>query len=220
MNDSIRRNGWGAMPQQNTCPNCGPQMAMAQPSPQMPFLSRGVQEMVEGNGTAGMSAINSLGNANDMSAASTADSAGIAPQYAIAESTSNYADLGMSSAQTTAPGGAGPQNAVTYRPESSSKLQGLVGNPSATELPGLTAINLANQTTAYGSQNLQYLNGFLITQIGRNVTVTFLVGSSSMDVRSGRLVGVGANYILLNEFETNDVVACDFYSIKFIKIYY
>ncbi len=68
--------------------------------------------------------------------------------------------------------------------------------------------------------SLQYLNGFLRSQIGRRVTVEFLVGSSTLSERSGILLGVGVNYILLNEIEGDDVIACDFYNIKFIHFYF
>lgn len=66
---------------------------------------------------------------------------------------------------------------------------------------------------------LQYLNGFLRTQIGRRVTIESLVGTSLLD-RTGVLMDVGANYIILNETETNSVVVCDFYDIRFIHFYY
>ena len=69
-------------------------------------------------------------------------------------------------------------------------------------------------------ESLQYLNGFLRTQIGKKVKVEFLVGTNTMTDRMGILVGVGANYILLNESETDDLLACDFYNIKFIRFYY
>lgn len=68
--------------------------------------------------------------------------------------------------------------------------------------------------------SLQYLNGFMRTQIGRVVKVEFLIGSNSLVDRTGILLAVGANYILMNEIETDDIVACDFYNIKFIKFYY
>ena len=70
------------------------------------------------------------------------------------------------------------------------------------------------------AESIQYLNGFIRTQIGRRVTVTFLVGSTQLEEKSGFLLGVGANYILLNELDTNDLTACDFYNIKFIRFYY
>ena len=77
-----------------------------------------------------------------------------------------------------------------------------------------------NQSVAVTPENLQYLNGFIRTQIGRKVKVEFLVGTSTLTDRIGVLVGVGANYILLNEIETDDLLACDFYNIKFIRFYY
>ncbi len=68
--------------------------------------------------------------------------------------------------------------------------------------------------------SLQYLNGFLRTQIGRKVLVEFLIGANTLVDRSGVLVAVGTNYILLNEAETDDIIACDYYNIKFIRFYY
>lgn len=68
--------------------------------------------------------------------------------------------------------------------------------------------------------SIQFLNGFIRTQIGRRITVTFLIGSNQIEEKSGFLLGVGANYILLNELDTNDITACDFYNIKFIRFYY
>ena len=70
------------------------------------------------------------------------------------------------------------------------------------------------------AESLQYLNGFIRTQIGRRVRVEFLIGTNTMTDRTGILVAVGANYILLNETEADDLLACDFYNIKFIKFYY
>ncbi len=78
----------------------------------------------------------------------------------------------------------------------------------------------AAQAGAITGDNLQYLNGFLRTQIGRPVLVTFLIGTNTLTDRSGILIGVGINYILLNETQTDDVLACDFYNIKFIRFYY
>ncbi len=77
-----------------------------------------------------------------------------------------------------------------------------------------------NQGMAVTPENLQYLNGFIRTQIGKKVKVEFLIGANTLSDRIGVLVGVGANYILLNEIETDDLLACDFYNIKFIRFYY
>ena len=88
------------------------------------------------------------------------------------------------------------------------------------ENPQLAVINDLNQGMPMTAESLQYLNGFIRTQIGRRVRVEFLVGTNTITDRTGILVAVGANYILLNETETDDLLACDFYNIKFIKFYY
>lgn len=69
-------------------------------------------------------------------------------------------------------------------------------------------------------ESIQYLNGFIRTQIGRRVTIDFLVGSNNMVSKTGYLLGVATNYILINELDTNDITTCDFYNIKFIRFYY
>ena len=43
-----------------------------------------------------------------------------------------------------------------------------------------------------------------------------LMGNAELIEKDGFLLGVGANYILINEIGTNDITACDFYNIKFI----
>ena len=69
-------------------------------------------------------------------------------------------------------------------------------------------------------ESLQYLNGFMRTQIGRKVLVQFLLGTNTLTDRSGTLLGVGSNYILINETDSDDLLACDFYNIKFVRFYY
>lgn len=65
-----------------------------------------------------------------------------------------------------------------------------------------------------------YLPGFLRTQIGKNMRVEFLIGSTGPLVdRIGTLVDVGISYILLRPIESNDTLMCDIYSIKFVSIY-
>lgn len=66
-------------------------------------------------------------------------------------------------------------------------------------------------------ESLQYLGGFLRTQIGKTCEVQFLIGSNITESRRGVLIGVGLNYILLQDIGTREVTACDFYSIKFVE---
>lgn len=84
----------------------------------------------------------------------------------------------------------------------------------------LAPISPNTQPMPMTAESLQYMNGFLRTQIGRPVKVDFLIGTNTLVDRTGILIGVGVNYILINEIETDDIVACDFYNIKFIKFFY
>lgn len=68
-------------------------------------------------------------------------------------------------------------------------------------------------------EDLQYMNGFLRTQIGKTAQVDFLIGSNRMVTQTGRLVGVGLNYILLQEYDTDSILTCDFYNIKFVRFF-
>lgn len=69
-------------------------------------------------------------------------------------------------------------------------------------------------------ENLQYLNGFLRTQIGKYMRVEQLVGSSNLEDRYGYLIGVGINYILLQEIGTGNIMAIDYYGIKSVYVYF
>ena len=86
--------------------------------------------------------------------------------------------------------------------------------------------NLAQQITDFSkpypitAESIQFLNGFIRTQIGRRAQIQFLVGSSDVVEKDGFILGVGSNYILINEIGTNDITACDFYNIKFIRFLY
>lgn len=69
-------------------------------------------------------------------------------------------------------------------------------------------------------ESIEYLNGFIRTQLGRRVKLEFLVGTSNLETRDGILLAVGANFILINAENSNDLMACDFYNLKFITFYY
>ena len=94
------------------------------------------------------------------------------------------------------------------------------GAPGVGAQPGLTPLTPFNQPIPVTTENILYLNAFLRTMIGRRVTVDFLIGTNTLTDRTGTLLAVGANYIVINEVETDDLLVCDFYSIKFVKIYY
>lgn len=110
------------------------------------------------------------------------------------------------------------QNAMPSTPATTFDYGATIQQPLESSLmEGITDIQHPYPVTA---ESLQYLNGFLRTQIGRRVSIDFLVGSNTIVTKSGFLLGVASNYILINELDTNDLTTCDFYNIKFIRFYY
>ena len=97
---------------------------------------------------------------------------------------------------------------------------GAAGQGTVT-MPGqLAPITDVTQPQPMTTESLQYLNGFLKSQIGRRVHVEFLLGTNTLTDRTGTLLGVGANYILMRETDSDDLLVCDFYNIKFVTVYY
>ncbi len=94
------------------------------------------------------------------------------------------------------------------------------GTPSgptySTPLPVESDFDIVPQTV----ESIQYTQGYLKTQIGRKVKVEFLIGTNMLVDREGTLVEVGISYIIIREAETDDLVLCDMYSIKFVKFFY
>lgn len=84
----------------------------------------------------------------------------------------------------------------------------------------LMPITDTSQPAPMTADSLEFLNGFLRTQIGRRVRIEFLIGTNTFTDKSGLLVGVGANYILLREATSDDILTCDFFNIKFVTIFY
>lgn len=84
---------------------------------------------------------------------------------------------------------------------------------------GLTPITPGSEPPAQTLVGNQYLNGALRTQIGKRITVSYLIGTNTFMDRTGTLLSVGANYIVMQEADTNDILFSDFYSIKFVRVY-
>lgn len=66
--------------------------------------------------------------------------------------------------------------------------------------------------------NTIYTPAFLREQIGKLMRVEFLIGTNNLTDRVGILVDVGASYILLRSIESDNLIYCDIYSIKFVTI--
>ena len=110
----------------------------------------------------------------------------------------------------------GPQLGTPLIPQQGTIPQATGTMPSQELAP----ITPWTQPMPVTTESLQFMNGFMRTQIGRKVTVEFLIGTNTLIDKTGTLLAVGANYILINEVETDDILLCDFFSIKFMKFFY
>jgi len=68
--------------------------------------------------------------------------------------------------------------------------------------------------------DIGYTPAYLRTQIGRHVKIEFILGTNMLVDREGTLVDVGINYVIIREVESDDLLLCDMYSIKFVRFYY
>lgn len=73
-------------------------------------------------------------------------------------------------------------------------------------------------TTNSITDNPMYTQGYLRQQIGKFMRVQFLIGTNSLQDRTGILSQVGNSYIVLRSLETGTDIFCDIYSIKFVTI--
>ena len=73
--------------------------------------------------------------------------------------------------------------------------------------------------TIVSTDSLQYMNGYLRTQVGKMAEIEFLVGNNNTAIKRGYITNVGANYIILRELNSNGKIICDYYNIKFVTIY-
>jgi hypothetical protein len=102
---------------------------------------------------------------------------------------------------------------------STGQMQGTAAMPSAGQ-GAFAPITPLTEPMPVTLESMQYINGYLRTQIGRKVTIQFLIGTNTMQDRTGTLLAVGANYVIIREVETDDMLVCDFFSIKFVRIYF
>lgn len=68
------------------------------------------------------------------------------------------------------------------------------------------------------SDNSSYLQDYLKSIIGRFVKVDFLIGNDSLISKEGILKEVGTDYIVLEMVQSNELLLCDIYSVKFVQI--
>jgi hypothetical protein len=92
--------------------------------------------------------------------------------------------------------------------------------PAVPSMPAAVPAVPAGEQPVTTLSSINYTPGYLRTQIGRYVKVEFLIGTNMLIDREGTLMAVGTSYIILQEPETDDLLLCDMYSIKFVRFYY
>lgn len=127
---------------------------------------------------------------------------------------------GMGGNMVPGPGVAGISQGMA--PGGTGTGQGVMpGGAGTGVLPSQVPLMTSPFETAPGSPtdlDVEYTQGFLRTQIGKRVRVTFLLGTSTLQDREGILDRVGISYVIIRETQTNNITLCDIYSIKFVYI--
>lgn len=70
----------------------------------------------------------------------------------------------------------------------------------------------------YQTNNTNYLQNYLSKMLNRYIKADFLIGNENLISKEGLLKEVGSDYIVLEMVQSNDLLVCDLYSIKFIQI--
>ena|GEM_PF-712262 len=106
---------------------------------------------------------------------------------------------------------------MSFSPNMMMPDMGGVAFPPGMMMPdmGGMAVNLNEPETL---SNPIYTPGYLREHIGRWMQVEFLIGDS-LTRRDGRLIKVGASYIVLQSAESGNIVIGDIYTIKFVTIF-
>lgn len=75
--------------------------------------------------------------------------------------------------------------------------------------------NTSEQILVDYDNNLQ---NYLKNKLNRFAKVDFLIGNDSLISKDGILKEIGNDYIVLEMIDSNDLLVCDIYSIKFVQI--
>ena len=106
---------------------------------------------------------------------------------------------------------------TSVKGDENSARQHSAGSTGGTASQGGSTFEMAPGSPV--SQDINYTQGYLRTQIGKRVRVTFLLGTGTLQDRTGILQNVGISYIILRNEESNSNELGDIYSIKFVTIF-
>lgn len=75
-----------------------------------------------------------------------------------------------------------------------------------------------NSNSLKNTQTNGNIEAFLRTQIGKNVRMQFLIGTNTLIEKTGVLMAVGDNFVVLKEAGSGEILVCDFDGAKFIRV--
>ncbi|MEE0859596.1 MAG: hypothetical protein U0M12_09075 [Acutalibacteraceae bacterium] len=90
-------------------------------------------------------------------------------------------------------------------------------HPDTVTVNSVEGINTPHIVDNIHTQNLPCMTSFLRTQTGKKARVEFK-DDYNITIKYGCLVGVGENYIVLQEFNSDTLLVCDNSDIKFITL--
>jgi hypothetical protein len=95
------------------------------------------------------------------------------------------------------------------------------GRPAPPQRPNVPdrTISVQPEPIPFPGADKGYLQNVLNRYIGEQVRVEFLIGTSILVDKSGTLLEVGINYLILQLAETDDLLVCDLYSVKFVTVF-
>ena len=99
------------------------------------------------------------------------------------------------------------------------EMQPMVPMAKPTPKPQMTPSDFEIAPGSPTALDAQYTQGYLKTQIGKRVKITFLIGTNLIQDRVGILTDVGISFVIIKEVETNTPLLCDIYAIKFVAFY-
>ncbi|MCI5956950.1 MAG: hypothetical protein MRZ54_08190 [Clostridiales bacterium] len=80
----------------------------------------------------------------------------------------------------------------------------------------MSEISLEGSVQLPQGENSGSMIRLLQTNLGRQVTAEFWVGSYEIIVKCGILTAVSENYLILYDTESQTDIVCDFYSLRFV----
>ena len=140
------------------------------------------------------------------------------PMWRIKPTPMHHANYNASQGTHTAPGSHMiPGSTMAHgsmMPQGSTMTHGSTMTQGSTMVQGSSTAPESPSTIG-----TDYTQGYLRSQIGKRMRVTFLLGTNLIQDRTGVLEEVGISYITLRDDETSNLVMCDIYSIKFVNIF-